>query len=185
MKTRPKKAHINFYILLVLILLIISGAIMIETSNKQTASKIFYKVNDSFYTEKHNSQTYGEIANNIIKDLIALKTKFPELKGISQNGDYNLVKGVEVFGVTFQYNDAETGKIEWSVDISKYKKPELPEGKTPLSLDMLPDYAFIGKIGEMLVVLDFNTDNNKLKNEIISILKKNGAVEQDKRILWA
>ena len=165
-------------------MIIISGAIMIKTSNKQTASKVFYKVNDSFYKQTYNGKTYGEISNKIIADLVNLKTKFPELTAIDSEARYNLVKGTENFSVTFQYNNPKTQKIEWSVEMREYQTPDTPEGKTPITQDMLPDYAFLGKIKNMLVIFDMKTNNAKLKTEIVSILKKDGAVAQDKRILW-
>jgi hypothetical protein len=146
--------------------------------------KSYYEVKDKFYNETFNGKTYGRITNNIIADLMLLKKDYPELTGISKDAMYNLVKGVEVFGVTFQYDNEKTNRIDWSVEISEYKKPKpLPEGKTPLSLDMMPKYAFIGKIGEILVLVNFNIKNDKLRNSIINILKKNGAEEKDINLL--
>jgi len=154
-----------------------------EKSKKKTSNN-FYEVNDPFFNKKYNNKTYGQIANDIISNLVALKIKFRGLTAIDSEARYNLVKGLDKFGVTFQYNNPKTQKIEWYIKLSEYKKPETPEGKTPLTLDMLPDYSFLGKIGAMLVIFDFKTNSTKVKKEIISLLKKNGAVKQDKRILW-
>ncbi len=144
----------------------------------------FYNSKSAFFNKKFNNKTYGEIANNIIADLIALKIKFPELTAIDSEARHNLAKGTEDFLVTFEYNNPKTRAIDWFVQMKEYRKSQLPEGKTPQTEDMLPDYAFLGKIQDMLIIFDFKPKNPKLKNKIISILKKNNAIKQDKRILW-
>ena len=154
---------------------------MQNKKTKKQKSKNFYEVDNPFFNKKYNNKTYGKITNSIIKDLIALKEKFPGLTAIDSEARYNLVKGTENFLVTFQYNNPKTGAIDWSVEMKEYKKPQLPEGKTPITLDMLPDYAFLGKIGDILVTLEFKTNSTKIKNEIISILKKHGAIKQNKK----
>ncbi len=152
-----------------------------NNENDMTENK-YYETTDQFSNQAYNGKTYGQITNNIIDDLIGLKNEFPQLTEISEDARYNLTKGTDNFWVVFQYNNKDTGRIDWSVEMEKYTKPVLPEGKTPFTIDMVPDRTFIGMLGETIVILDFNNGDEKVKDKIINILKNNGAVEKGKEV---
>jgi len=175
-----------YIILIVTVACLLSAAGILgyfKINQLKPMTEIYYETSDPFFNQKQSGKTYGQIANAIIGELAGLKKDFPELTGIYDNPDYNLTKSLDAFRVVFQYNDTKAGGILWSVELEKYERPTLPEGKTPLPPEMMPDYDFIGKIGDMLVLVSFKEENDQVKNRIIEILKQNGAVEQDKSIL--
>ncbi len=176
------------YIILIVAVIAVLGATVIFTrpntiKENTMTEKTFYETADPFFYQDYNGKTYGQIANSIIGDLVDLKKDLPQLTEISEDARYNLNKSGDVFRVVFEYNNKDTGRIDWSVEMTEYKPNTLPEGKIPLTLDMVPDYTFIGKIGGAVVTFDFKNGDGKIKDKIIDILKNNGAVEQNKDIL--
>ncbi len=178
-------------LLIIALLIVLCGVVVniylnvVKKNNNENnmTEKKYYETTDQFSNQTYDGKTYGQTANNIIGGLIDLKKEFPQLTEISENARYNLNKSGDVFRAVFEYNNKNTGRIDWSVEMTEYKPGNLPEGKIPPTLDMVPDYAFIGKIGDMLVLFNFGTGDEEIKNSIIDILKNSGALEQNKEIL--